>query len=118
MRDVASLDVPGLAEAMFDVLHDHGIKKLKDVELLRSRKVPGIGVKRADQLWSAYQAERAKLHDAARALDHDTLDQLSGGKLGAIVEKHRAEEIQRERELEARQIELADLERRLTSAAE
>jgi hypothetical protein len=112
LRDVSSLEVPGLAEGLFDVLREHGIKKLQDVELLRRRKVPGIGVKRADQLWSAYQEERAKLHDAAQALDHDTLDQLSGGKLGAIAEKHRAEELHRVRELQQRQVELAELERR------
>lgn len=111
-RDVASLDVPGLAEGMFDVLREHGIAKLADVERLRARKVPGIGSKRAAQLWSVYQAECKKLRDAASGLDRETLDQLSGGKLGALVETHRAEELQRERDLESAEVRLADLERR------
>lgn len=68
-RPVDSLDVPGFGEAMFETLRESGITKLEDVVLLRRKKVPGIGQKRAAQLWSTYQEELARLEAEARALD-------------------------------------------------
>ena len=111
-RAVDSMDVPGFGEAMFEALRDAGIKRLQDVERLRSKKVPGVGEKRAAQLWSTYKDELARLEAEARAMDHAALDAVSGGKLGALVEKEAAEERQRQRELESTRIRLADIERR------
>jgi hypothetical protein len=111
-RAVDSMDVPGFGEAMFEALRDAGIKKLQDVELLRTRKVPGVGEKRAAQLWSTYKDEVARLEAEARALDRAMLDEISGGKLGALVEKEAAEERQRQQELESTRIRLAEIERR------
>lgn len=113
-RRVDSLDVPGFGEAMFDALRESGIKKLQDIELLRTKKVPGVGEKRAAQLWSTYKDELARLETEARALDRATLDAISGGKLGALVAKEADEEQQRQRELESTRIRLAELERRRT----
>jgi 5'-3' exonuclease len=106
------MDVPGFGEAMFEALRDAGIKRLQDVERLRSKKVPGVGEKRAAQLWSTYKDELARLEAEARAMDLAALDAVSGGKLGALVEKEAAEERQRQRELESTRIRLADIERR------
>lgn len=112
-RPVDSLDVPGFGDAMFESLRESRITKLRDIELLRTKKVPGVGEKRAAQLWSTYKDELARLQAEARALDRATLDTLSGGKLGALVEKEATEELQRQRELESTQIRIAELERRL-----
>ena len=111
-RPLESLTVPGFGEAMFETLREHAVIKVKDVELLRARKVPGVGEKRAAQLWSTYQEERARLQAEARALDRSALDQIAGGKLSALVEQEAADELQRQRELECAQIRLAELERR------
>lgn len=111
-RAVDSMEVPGFGEAMFEALREAGIKKLQDVELLRTRKVPGVGEKRAAQLWSTYKDEVARIEAEARAMDRAALDAISGGKLGALVEREAAEERQRQQALEATRIRIAELERR------
>lgn len=114
-RPVDSVDVPGFGEAMFEALREAGIKTLQDIERLRRKKVPGVGEKRAAQLWSTYKGELARLQTEARALDRAALDAFSGGKLGALVEKEASEELQRQRELESTRIRLAEIERRRAS---
>lgn len=111
-RAVDSMDVPGFGEAMFEALREAGIETLKDIELLRARKVPGVGEKRAAQLWSTYKEEVARLEREARAKDRAALDEISGGKLGALAAKEAAEERQRQQELECARIRLAEIERR------
>ncbi len=114
-RPVDAIDVPGFGEAMFEALRESGIKTLQDIELLRRRKVPGVGEKRAAQLWSTYKDEVARLQAEARTLDRAALDAISGGKLAVLIEKEASEELQRQRELESARIRLAEIERRRAS---
>ena len=111
-RPVDSIDVPGFGEAMFESLRESGITTLQDIELLRRKKVPGVGEKRAAQLWTTYKDEVARLQVEAHALDRAALDAISGGKLGVLIEKEASEELQRQRELESTRIRLAEIERR------
>jgi hypothetical protein len=111
-RAVDSMDVPGFGEAMFEALREAGIKRLQDVELLRTKKVPRVGEKRAAQLWSTYKEEVARLEAEARAMDRAELDGISGGKLAALVEKEAADERLRQQERESTRIRLAEIERR------
>jgi hypothetical protein len=111
-RTVDSLEVPGFGDALLETLREHDIRSLQDVELMRYRKIPGVGEKRAAQLWSAYKDESAKLERQAQTMSASDLDRVSGGKLRASIDRHAAEELQRVRELELAQLQLVEAERR------